>query len=66
MTLGNLIKILRGSESLRSLEERSGLSNAYLSQIENEKIKDISISTLKSLIKAFPNHRELILETIGL
>lgn len=51
MTLGNYIKLLRRDKklSLRKVEELAGISNAYLSQLENDKISNPSVATLYRL-----------------
>lgn len=48
MDLGKAIKLIRNQKSIRqnSLAEMSGISQTYLSQIENN-IKEPNISTLK-------------------
>ncbi len=39
--------------TLRALEARSGVSNAYLSQIETGKIKEPSLTKLRAIAKAY-------------
>lgn len=48
MTLGKYIKLLRLDKklTLREVEELAGVSNAYLSQLEHDKIKSPSVATL--------------------
>ncbi|MEE1899563.1 helix-turn-helix domain-containing protein [Flavobacterium rakeshii] len=50
-TLGLTLKEARKNLSftLRQVEETSGISNAYLSQLENDKIKNPSINILSKL-----------------
>lgn len=38
---------------MRELEKRSGISNAYLSQLETGKIKEPSLTKMKALAKAY-------------
>jgi transcriptional regulator with XRE-family HTH domain len=54
-TLGGLLKDARELRrlSLRELEIQSGISNAYLSQLENNKIKKPSANTLYKLSDIF-------------
>lgn len=39
--------------TLRQVEEKTGISNAYLSQLENGKIKDPGYSTVKKLVELY-------------
>ena len=50
-TLGKLLKQYRelNKLTLRAVEEKTGISNAYLSQLENEKIAHPSANTLYKL-----------------
>ena len=66
MKIGELLKILRGDVTLRELEEKTGLSNAYLSQLEHGKVKSPSVDAIKKLCEAFPNHKTMILKSVGL
>lgn len=54
MKLGELIAIARECKgwSLRDLEYHSGVSNAYLSQIETGKIKDIGFTKTVRICEA--------------
>lgn len=54
-TLGKILKDARELKrlSLRELEIQSGISNAYLSQLENDKIKKPSANTLYRLSELF-------------
>jgi len=54
-TLGGLLKEARELRrlSLREVETQSGISNAYLSQLENDKIKKPSANTLYKLSGLF-------------
>lgn len=51
MTLGNKLKQLRDFSrlTLRQIEDATGVSNAYLSQLENDKIKKPSAHYLYKL-----------------
>ena len=54
-TLGAVLKIARESKtfSLRYVEEHAGISNAYLSQLENDKIKKPAADTLFKLAEIY-------------
>ena len=54
-SLGKILKEARELKrlSLRELEIQSGISNAYLSQLENDKIKKPSANTLYRLSELF-------------
>lgn len=54
MKLGEAIALARSVKgwSLRELEKRTGVSNPYLSQIENGHIKDPSFFTVVKIAKA--------------
>jgi transcriptional regulator with XRE-family HTH domain len=54
MRLGELIGVARECKgwSLRELEKHSGVSNALISQIETNKIKDPGFSTVIALAEA--------------
>jgi len=66
MELPELLKFLRGERSLRELEKLSGLSNAYLSQLENGKIQSPSVATVKVFLRIYPHHKLMILKACGL
>lgn len=53
--LGDLLKRSRKEKNftLRAVQERTGISNAYLSQIENAKIRSPSPNVLFKLAKLF-------------
>lgn len=42
--------------TLREVEEQTGISNAYLSQLENGKIKKPSYNTVETLDKLYKKH----------
>ncbi len=54
-TLGQTLKLLRKNSSmtLKEIEEKTGVSNAYLSQLENDKIKNPSVFILTKLSQTF-------------
>lgn len=54
MKLGELLSIARECKgwTLRELEEKCGVSNALISQIENGKVKDPGFSTVIRLVDA--------------
>lgn len=54
-TVGKILKEAREIKrlSLREVEIQSGVSNAYLSQLENDKIKKPSANTLYKLAELF-------------
>lgn len=54
-TVGNILKEARELKrlTLREVEIQSGISNAYLSQLENDKIKKPSANTLYKLSELF-------------
>jgi len=54
-TVGNILKDQRERKrlTLREVEIQSGISNAYLSQLENDKIKKPSANTLYKLSELF-------------
>ena len=66
MELNELLKFLRGDRSLREIQKFTGISNAYWSQLENNKIKSPSVATVKTLMNCFPNHKSMILKACGL
>lgn len=51
--------------SLREVEEATGISNAYLSQLENDKIKKPSPHFLHKLAALYDIGYELLMETAG-
>jgi len=54
-TIGSRLKEVRDSKSmtLRQVEESTGISNAYLSQLENDKIKSPSANVLYKLASLY-------------
>lgn len=67
-TLDELVRFARAKYglSLREAEEKTGISNAYLSQIENGKIIDPKIGTLKKLALGFPLYETEFLLLFGI
>ncbi|UAL46837.1 transcriptional regulator [Sutcliffiella horikoshii] len=69
--LGNLLRNLRGKESLRSVGERTGLSHSYISDIENgyrrgtKKPIHPSADTLQRLAKAYKYPVNRLLQVAG-
>ena len=51
--------------SLRDVEDATGISNAYLSQLENDKIKKPSPHFLHKLAKLYEVSYELLMESAG-
>src|ERR1035438_9027112 len=51
--------------SLREVEEATGISNAYLSQLENDKIKKPSPHFLHKLASLYGISYELLMEAVG-
>lgn len=64
--VGEVMRILRGDRSLRDMEAATGISNAYWFQLESGKIKNPTTKILKMLCDAFPEHRKIILKSVGL
>ena len=66
-TLGKLLKQYRelNKLTLRSVEEKAGISNAYLSQLENDKIAHPSANTLYKLSLLYDVELETLLSAGG-
>jgi HTH-type transcriptional regulator, competence development regulator len=64
---GNYFKALRESKgmTLREVEKKADVSNAYLSQLEQGKIKQPSPLTLHKLSELFGVSYELLMEKVG-
>ena len=64
---GSYFKALRESKSLtlRAVEAKTGVSNAYLSQLESEKIKQPSPTTLFKLAELYGAPYERLMEKVG-
>ncbi len=67
-TLGSVLRQARDLKNLalRSVEEQTGISNAYLSQIENEKIKKPSADILHKLATLYKLDFNYLLHISGL
>ncbi len=65
--LGKYLKILREELglSLRAVEEKSGISNAFLSQIESGKVKQPSPIVLHKLSQVYSVSYESLMEISG-
>ena len=66
-SLGEGLKVAREMRnlSLREVEEATGISNAYLSQLENDKIKKPSPHFLHKLAALYDIAYELLMECAG-
>ena len=66
-TLGKLLKQYRELNmlTLRAVEEKTGISNAYLSQLENDKIAHPSANTLYKLSTLYGVDLETLLSAGG-
>ena len=67
MQLGTYLKQARENASLtlRKVEKQAGISNSYLSQIENNKIKNPSPKLLFSLAELYHVEYDFLLELAG-
>lgn len=67
-SLGSYLKSLRKSNNLtlKYIEDNLGISNAYLSQLENNKIKSPSIYVLTTLSDVYDTPLAEILEESGI
>lgn len=65
--LGSYLKQARETASLtlRLVEKRAGISNSYLSQIENNKVKNPSPKLLFSLAELYKVNYDYLLELAG-
>ena len=66
-TLGLYLKRIRKEQNLtlRAVQERTGISNAYLSQLENDKIAHPSPKILYKLAKCYRISYEHLMELAG-
>ncbi|MBN1618754.1 helix-turn-helix transcriptional regulator [Candidatus Dojkabacteria bacterium] len=64
---GDYLKAIRKEKgyTLRRAEELSGISNAYLSQLENGKIKNPSLSVIHKLSKAYETPYSTLMKFAG-
>lgn len=67
-SLGNVLRQARNLKklALRSVEEMTGISNAYLSQLENDKIKKPSADILHKLATTYKLDFNYLLHVAGL
>ena len=67
-TLGQVLKESRekSNKTLREVEESTGISNAYLSQLENEKIKKPSANVLYKLSEIYEVELDTFLAAAGI
>lgn len=67
-SLGSTLKQARESIALtlREVEEASGISNAYLSQLENDKIKKPSANVLYKLSNVYNLDLNILLAAAGI
>jgi len=67
-TLGKTLKDSRElmSLTLRQVEDSTGISNAYLSQLENEKIKKPSANVLYKLASLYQVELDTLLHAAGI
>lgn len=67
-TLGSVLKQSRSLKNLalRTVEEMTGISNAYLSQIENDKIKKPSADVIHKLAAAYKVDFNYLLQISGI
>ena len=64
---GDYIKALRESKglTLREVEKKTEISNAYLSQLESSKIKQPSPTTLYKIAELYGVQYEILMEKVG-
>lgn len=67
-SLGRTLKDSREliSFTLRQVEDATGISNAYLSQLENDKIKKPSANVLYKLASIYNIELDILLEASGI
>lgn len=68
MSLGEKLKEARifASMTLRQVEDQTGISNAYLSQLENDKIKQPATNILYKLATLYKIAFNVLLEEAGI
>ena len=66
-TLGNCLKTVRKQRrlTLRAVEDKTGISNAYLSQLENDKISRPSPTILHRLAECYAISYEGLMKLAG-
>ena len=52
MNIGGVLRRLRGKVTQAELEERTGIKRTYLSKIENERLNNPTVGTLKCILDA--------------
>lgn len=67
-TLGQVLKESRekSNKTMRDVEEATGISNAYLSQLENDKIKKPSANVLYKLSDIYEIELDVFLAAAGI
>ena len=67
-SLGETLKSLRNQMefTLKDIEQKLGISNAYLSQLENNKVKQPSANILYKLAKLYNIDLEVLLYSAGI
>ncbi|WP_108425042.1 helix-turn-helix domain-containing protein [Flagellimonas amoyensis] len=67
-SLGKTLKSLRTLKelTLKDVEQKLGISNAYLSQLENDKVKQPSANTLYKLAKLYNVDLDILLYSAGI
>lgn len=67
LSLGSKLRCIRNMRnlSLRDVESKTGISNAYLSQLENGKVREPSPHFLYKLSKLYNVDYEIIMEYAG-
>ncbi len=67
-SLGETLKSLRTLKNftLKDVEQKLGISNAYLSQLENDKVKQPSANTLYKLSKLYNLDLDVLLYSAGI
>lgn len=51
--LGEFLRLVRGPESRRELSDRTGLSQSHIQKIEEGRVQDLSVSTLRGLAEGY-------------
>lgn len=67
-SLGETLKSLRNLKDfkLKDVEQKLGISNAYLSQLENDKVKQPSANTLYKLANLYGVDLDVLLYSAGI
>lgn len=67
-SLGETLKSLRNLKrfTLKDVEQKLGISNAYLSQLENDKVKQPSANILYKLAKLYNIDLDVLLYSAGI